>query len=602
MMGINDILSRFDGVKRLKPNSWQCECPHHYDKKASLTITITDNKILLHCHAGCETKDILEDVGLTFADIENKPTAEEVFKGGQNWQNSLDAVYDYYDEGGNYAYSKLRYAGKRIFYGYIDSNGCRFKDLTKDRHLYNLQDLQKAVGQNIEVYYVEGEKDVETLRKLGLVATTAGGTSDWKREFSKHFEGAWVTILADNDEPGQKLARRVAKDIKDSCYCYRIVTPSEIEKGDVTDYIEQGHSKDELMQFVDNTPWTVKGRKKPKLKNLLSVEDADIEWLWEPYIQANNLTVFRGDGGVGKTYFICALMSALSNEKAPVMMPGLLHRQGSSIYFGTEDDATTIKRRVKACGGNMERINICDDIITMQDTEAIKALIKEVDAKLVIFDPLQAYIGSRLDMNKSNEVRPVLEGIRTIAREMDCAVVIIEHQNKMTTQSTLYRGVGSIDIVASARSVLTAFFHPSNENERVTFQIKTNARKGRPISWIIEEDGAFSWNGVSITTLEEVEKNTRQAVGTAKQETAPAVLYARAIIKEYPDGWTGRAAKVFEEGSRLTGISLSTPKAIGKQLNDENVVFALQQEGIFVSTSRPKNITTYNLYKNTCEK
>lgn len=602
MIEQNDLLGRFEGVKRRASNSWQCKCPVHYDNKASLTITQADDKYLFYCHAGCETKDILEAVGLTFADINEGSAGAGVFNDMPKWQQGLEAVYDYYDDNGQYAYSKLRYQGKKIFYGYIDGSGCRYKDITKERYLYNTQELKNALALGLPVYYAEGEKDVETLRKLGLPAVTAGGTSDWKAQFAEKFSGAWVTILADNDEAGKKLARRVAKDIKDICYCYRIVTPSEAEKGDITDYIEAGHSKDELLQLIEKTPWTVKGRKKPKLKNLLTVQDAEINWLWEPYIQANNITIFRGDGGVGKTYFICALMSALSNNSAPVQMPGMLHRRGRSIYFGMEDDEATIKRRVKACGGNLANIDICSDLVEFKDTEILRDLIKQADAKLVIFDPLQAYIGPKADLNKANEVRPLLEGIRALARDMDCAVIIIEHQNKMTSQSALYRGVGSIDMVASARSVLASFFHPTNENERVTFQIKTNARGGKPVSWIIEEDGTFAWNGVSIMTLQEVEKITQKATGgKAKEDAAPAVLYVRAIMKEHPEGWRGRAAAIFEEGARLTGVTLSTPRAIGRQLADENNVYALQQEGIFVSVSKPKNVVTYDLYKNTVE-
>lgn len=597
-----DLLSRFEGVQQRNQNSWQCKCPVHYDQKASLTVTRADDKYLLHCHAGCEVEDILEAVGLTWADLNESKTAAGVFKDIPKWQQGLEAVYNYHDSEGIYAYSKLRYQGKKIFYGYIDGSSCRYKDLTKERYLYNVQALKNALMLGLPVYYVEGEKDVETLRKLGLVAVTAGGTSDWKKNFADCFKNAWVTILADNDEPGQKLAQRVAKDIKGICYCYRIVTPSGAEKGDVTDYLEAGHSKEELLQLIEETPWTVKGRKKPKLKNLMVVQDAEIEWLWEPYIQANNITIFRGDGGVGKTYFICALMSALSNDSAPIQMPGMLHRRGRSIYFGMEDDEATIKRRVKACGGNLANIDICSDLVEFKDTEILRDLIKQANAKLVIFDPLQAYIGAKADLNRANEVRPLLEGIRSLAREMDCAVIIIEHQNKMTSQSALYRGVGSIDMVASARSVLASFFHPVNENERVTFQLKTNARSGKPVSWIIEEDGTFSWNGVSVMTLQEVEKITQRATGgKAREDTAPAVMYVKAIMKEHPEGWRGRAAEIFAEGARLTGVTLGTPRAIGKQLADEDNIYALQQESIYLTPAWKNGVREYELYKNTVE-
>ena len=122
------------------------------------------------------------------------------------------------------------------------------------------------------------------------------------------------------------------------------------------------------------------------------------------------------------------------------------------------------------------------------------------------------------------------------------------------------------------------------------------------ISWIIEEDGTFTWNGVSVLSLDEAEKITRKADGTVRQDTDIAVTYVKAIMKAHPEGWRGRAAKIFEEGSRLTGVTLGTPKAIGKQLNNENNIFELQQEDIYISTVMRKGVQEYDLYKNTKEK
>lgn len=261
-MTYEEVLNCFKVKKRYQDRA-QCICPAHSDQQASLTISQNGNKILMRCHAGCDTKSILDAVGLNFKDLGNyePPKWRERLEYGQ--KKHIEAIYDYKTADEKYLYSKVRFEGKEIRYITVDRDNdtyqyCKTGEI---KTLYRLPELVRAVREGYPVYIVEGEKDADTLRKLGYTATTAGGVNDWRREFSPYFTGAKVIILPDNDEPGLKLKDRIMKDLKYYAHSIRWTVTSEADKGDVTDYIhKEGHSKEDLKQLVEaaenvGAPW-----------------------------------------------------------------------------------------------------------------------------------------------------------------------------------------------------------------------------------------------------------------------------------------------------------------------------------------------------------
>lgn len=254
---INVFLQSFKNVKQTGPNQYICRCPAHTDKKSSLSIAYnpSEDKIALHCHAGCSTADILTEIGRTWADI--MPTSEnETPKPLKKWQKNLEAEYRYTDAEGNYLYSKLRYEGKNIKYARIvDGEQVSTGKGGIPGELYNLVALKQAITQSKTIYYVEGEKDVGTMKDLGLTAVTAGGASDWRRSFARHFIGANdVVIIADNDEAGRELSENVQRDLRSVVYKIRTITPSGLMHGDVTDWLtEERGSRDKLLRMVNET-------------------------------------------------------------------------------------------------------------------------------------------------------------------------------------------------------------------------------------------------------------------------------------------------------------------------------------------------------------
>lgn len=276
-MTLQEIVSHFKVSRQISDTSYQCFCPTHIDKKASLTISEERGKILFHCYAGCRTEDILLEVGLTFQDLEERPrnTWRERLEYGQ--QKRIEAVYDYRDENGKYLYSKVRFEGKEIRYVTVDQEQdtyqyCKTKGIAT---LYRLPELLRAVKAGYPVYIVEGEKDADTLKALGYTATTAGGVSDWRREYAEYFTGAKVVILPDNDAPGLELKDQIIRDLKHYAHSIRWTITSEVDKGDVTDYLKkEGHTREELQELIAESknigaPWLYvdgpEGKQKTKI-------------------------------------------------------------------------------------------------------------------------------------------------------------------------------------------------------------------------------------------------------------------------------------------------------------------------------------------------
>lgn len=187
-----------------------------------------------------------------------------------------------------------------------------------------------------------------------------------------------------------------------------------------------------------------------------SIEPKEVEWLWYPYIPFGKVTIIQGDPGEGKSTCILALAALLTRgEELP--FTGQRYEPMDVIYQNTEDDAddTVIPRFLKA-GGDPEHllfINEQKQALTFTD-ERIKEAIEETGARLLVFDPLASYIGENTSLNSANEVRGRFNRLIDAAKETGCAIVIIGHMNKMVGVKAMYRTLGSIDVVAAARSVL----------------------------------------------------------------------------------------------------------------------------------------------------
>ncbi len=231
------------------------------------------------------------------------------------------------------------------------------------------------------------------------------------------------------------------------------------------------------------------------LKLYSAVREVPVDWLWYPYIPRGKLTLLQGDPGGGKSTFIVNIISALSRG-GPLPDGTEPEKPLHIIYQCSEDGAAdTIKPRLITAGADCDNVAFIDEDgspFTLND-EIIRCAIADFNAGLLVVDPFQAYLGDA-DISNITSIRRILKKLSLWAAAYDCAVVLIGHLNKKQGSRDLYRGLGSIDLVAAARSVLQIDTDEENPEYRIVRHIKSSlAPKGRSFGFAIGPDSALHW-------------------------------------------------------------------------------------------------------------
>lgn len=250
-------------------------------------------------------------------------------------------------------------------------------------------------------------------------------------------------------------------------------------------------------------------KKNYNIINMEDVEVREVNWLWYPYIPYGKITIVQGDPGEGKTTFILQLASLLTKGEALPCENEIKHKQPINVIYQNAEDGLedTIKPRLLEAGADCKRVLVIDESIDglcMTDERLVRA-IKENKAKMVILDPIQAYLGADVDMHRANEIRPVLKQLGNIAEEYGCAVILIGHMNKSSGSKTTYRGLGSIDFQATARSVLVVGRIKDDTDLRVIAHDKSSlAPEGKSIAFRMDRENGFTWEGIYDISVEEL--------------------------------------------------------------------------------------------------
>ncbi|MBP0974161.1 MAG: AAA family ATPase [Oscillospiraceae bacterium] len=215
---------------------------------------------------------------------------------------------------------------------------------------------------------------------------------------------------------------------------------------------------------------------------LKHIQPQEVDWLWYPYIPRGKLTIMQGDPGEGKTTLALQIAALVTRG----YMFGNTEKQlaGTVMIQSAEDGmGDTIVPRLLQSGADMSRIrNIREELMPLTLTDDRLAQALEVyNPDLLIIDPLQAYLGSDVDMHRANEVRPVLSHISELADRYGTAVLLIGHMNKMTGLKALYKGLGSIDITAAARSVLLVAKNPKDPDMLLMGHVKSSLAPSGPV-------------------------------------------------------------------------------------------------------------------------
>lgn len=245
-----------------------------------------------------------------------------------------------------------------------------------------------------------------------------------------------------------------------------------------------------------------------KLIHMEDVVSKEVEWLWYPYIPYGKITIVEGDPGEGKTTLVLKLAAAMSRG-LPLPCDDDREREPIHIIYQTAEDGIddTIKPRLEKAGADCSMIRVIDETekeLSMTDDRLEQAIV-ETGARLVILDPIQAYIGAKIDMHRANEIRPVLKHLGMIAEKYNCAIVLIGHMNKAAGSKSTYRGLGSIDIQATARSVLLVARLRDKSNIRIMAHDKSSlAPTGDSIGFEMTEDSGMICIGPYDITIDEL--------------------------------------------------------------------------------------------------
>ena len=311
-----------------------------------------------------------------------------------------------------------------------------------------------------------------------------------------------VFLCLDADKAGEDACKRLAALLPDTVSVTRI-QPCMKDWNEVLVHRAEIPNRNYFKSIVLKEP------SKPETVKIIRMSDVEltpVEWLWKPYLPFGKLSVLQGNPGEGKTYFAMHLAAACTNGK---LLPNMERMEPFNVIYQTAEDGLgdTVKPRLIEAGADLDRVLVIDDSdvqLTLSDERIEKAII-ENNAKLVIIDPIQAYLGADVDMNRANEVRPIFMRLGQVAQRTGCAILLIGHLNKAAGMQSLQRGLGSIDIAAAVRSVMFIGKLKHDPTMRILTHEKSSlAPPGASLAFSLGDESGFHWVGEYDITADEM--------------------------------------------------------------------------------------------------
>ena len=311
-----------------------------------------------------------------------------------------------------------------------------------------------------------------------------------------------VFLCLDADKAGEDACKRLTALLPDTVSVTRI-QPCMKDWNDVLVHRAEIPNRNYFKSIVLKEP---PKKDSVKIIRMSDVELTPVDWLWKPYLPFGKLSVLQGNPGEGKTYFAMHLAAACTNGK---LLPNMERMEPFNVIYQTAEDGLgdTVKPRLIEAGADLDRVLVIDDSdvqLTLSDERIEKAII-ENNARLVIIDPIQAYLGADVDMNRANEVRPIFMRLGQVAQRTGCAILLIGHLNKAAGMQSLQRGLGSIDIAAAVRSVMFIGKLKHDPTMRILTHEKSSlAPPGVSLAFSLGDEGGFRWVGEYDITADEM--------------------------------------------------------------------------------------------------
>ena len=360
---------------------------------------------------------------------------------GDNKKNKIIETYNYKDESSSLVYQSVRFDPKSFRQRRPDGNGGWTWNL-KDVHQvpYRLPELTASVDM---VYITGGEKDVESLVKHGLTATTnSGGEGNWKQEFNEYLKNRDVVILEDNDSKGQKHGKTISEGLMGIAKTIKIVRFPELPKGgDISDYLTI-HNIEEFIKLVEETPifqgsykehfCDVTGNSLNILDhteswNQIRELDIKVEWIVDHLIPKGAIIILFGKGGIGKTWLVMDIARCIGSG---IDYLGYATQETLVIFVDFENPLTVLNTRTQRMG-EAEGVHfwrVANDLKPPKlDSDDWKKYKELPHGTVLIFDTLRA--SHSKDENSSEHMAMVMERVKEL-RDCGFTVILLHHTPK----------------------------------------------------------------------------------------------------------------------------------------------------------------------------
>ena len=379
-----------------------------------------------------------------------------------------------------------------------------------------------------------------------------------------------VFLCLDSDKAGEDACKRLAALLPDTMSVTRI-QPCMKDWNDVLVHRAEIPNHNYFKSIVLKEP------SKPETVKIIRMSDVEltpVEWLWKPYLPFGKLSVLQGNPGEGKTYFAMHLAAACTSGK---LLPNMERMEPFNVIYQTAEDGLgdTVKPRLIEAGADLDRVLVIDDSdvrLTLSDERIEKAIV-ENNARLVIIDPIQAYLGADVDMNRANEVRPIFMRLGQVAQRTGCAILLIGHLNKAAGMQSLQRGLGSIDIAAAVRSVMFIGKLKHDPTMRILTHEKSSlAPPGVSLAFSLGDEGGFRWVGEYDITADEmlsgIEPQRETKTQQAKDLICTLLAGGKQVLSEDIDKATlerGIPGRTVRDAKRELGDALKSKIVEGRK-------------------------------------
>ena len=479
-------------------------CPLHEadgrGHKKSLTVREGDRvPVVVHCHAGCDSKALLKVLGLHAV----PPTA------------NIPTVYPYRTADGREVRQKLRYEPKDFKIRHPDAGRWVYKAGSGPAVLYRLPEVRAAIQSRETIYLVEGEKDADRVAGLGLVATTniegaaqPGQTPKWRRDYTEQLAGATcVVLLPDNDPQGRAHMAHIGQQLIGKVQEIVVVDlgklyPELKDKGDVSDWLDAGHTVEELLEQVaraspphwDHAPPNTRTAEPSKPRYLLASEFCALPptevWSIEDYLEPDTLCVMYGDSEAYKSFLAVDMACHIATGKA---WRSHEVKPGFALYIAGEG-SNGLRKRIKAWfeyyGEPIRNIAVSTVPVALCDPSNVAALVEDTKAFMasmavkptfIALDTLNTHFGDG-DENNTADMTRFMSGLRTL-RIATGATLFVPHHCGLAAKD---RSRGSVVLRNGIDWEYRLERRPESQTTTLTCTKCKDHEKPVPLSWNLE--------------------------------------------------------------------------------------------------------------------